>query len=112
MVKNSTETWRRYGTVEVSRDERGRFLHWEIISIISRKQVSVYQNVYTRRGVESRRWQLYSRNGMILQRGVITAIHYPPKIRFLTIDAEKLLSNPYQYIDPEARWIGRPEVGY
>jgi hypothetical protein len=41
---------------------------------------------------------------------MIWAFRHPPRKQFLTIDAEKLLDDPYRYIDVKVQWIDRPEV--
>lgn len=105
------ETWKKYGEVTVSRDSKGRFVHWEkfIPRVFTTKSISVYGNVLSNGRVESRRAQVFGR-GRDLQHVMTLLIRHPPKDRFLTIEAEKLSATPHRYLDMEARWLNRPEA--
>lgn len=105
------ETWKKYGEVRVTRDEKGRFVHW--LKVIPRafntKSVAVYGYVLSKGRVESRRAQVFGR-GRDLRIVMPLLIRHPPKSRFLTIKAERLSATPYRYLDMEARWVDRPEA--
>jgi len=56
-----------------------------------------------------RRIQVYG-NGRQLYRVMQLASKYPPKQQFLTIDASKLLRDPWKYLSKEERWDARPLI--
>jgi hypothetical protein len=58
---------------------------------------------------KSRRIQVYG-SGKQLHRVMLLASQHPPRARFLTIDAGKLLSNPWKYLSRTEFWDARPRV--
>jgi hypothetical protein len=99
------ENWKKYGRVKVSRDAKGRFIHWEKIVRVARqaywgKTVAVYDSL--------RRYQFYG-SGKDLQKAVIWAHRFPPRRRHVIVSAEEFLANPFKYGE-EGMWIGKPEV--
>jgi hypothetical protein len=69
------------------------------------KQIVGYGTVHC----QSRRIQVYG-SGKQLQRVMLLASRHPPRIRFLTIDASTLLSNPWRYLSREEFWDAKPRV--
>jgi len=58
---------------------------------------------------KSRRIQVYG-NRKLLYKVMLLASQHPPLTRFLTINAETLLSNPWRYLSREEFWDDRPRV--
>ena len=114
-MATKTENWKGWGRVSVSRDARGRFVHWErIISVFRGNAVSVYGSVRTRHGVYDARYDIEygsPSTGTVreLRDAIEIAIHLPPKRRFITVGAREFLRHPDQYGE-RGRWIERPEV--
>jgi hypothetical protein len=110
-----SENWKGRGRVSVSRDARGRFVHWErIISVFRGKAVSVYGTAKTKYGSYSARYDLEygtPQTGTVreLRDAVARALHLPPKRRFTTVGAREFLSHPYDY-GTEGHWVGRPDI--
>ena len=110
--------WKGRGKVSVSRDARGRFVHWErIISVFEGKAVSVYQTAIVRgKRYEARYDFEYGspRTGTVrdLSNAIAKAMHLPPKRSHprVALGAKEFLDHYYQYGDREGRWVARPEV--
>lgn len=103
------ERWKRYGRVEVSRDERGRFVSWHrIVREVVGKRIAVYGRAMVDGRISSRRYEFDGR-GKDLHRAVALALDYPPKHRFISISAKKFNSNPSKYVG-RGYWVGKPEV--
>lgn len=129
-----TETWRDK-RVKVARNPRGRFVSWHKIRpyryrkdnrkltvAISRreqrvpirvvassgKRVAVYGKAWTRRGIESRRWEIHARSGKQLYDAVRFAVTQPPRKRFTVISAEDMEDIGPE--DVEGEWLDRPEI--
>lgn len=104
------ENWGSRGKVSVTRDERGRFVHWELwVDAIIRKAtygktISVYGVGVNKYGRKSSRYD-FSGTGRELEQAVRTAVHIPPKDRFVRVSARAFLSNPYKY-GAEGHWDG------
>jgi hypothetical protein len=96
------ENWGRYGRVSVTRDERGRFVHWELyVEALIRKtyygkSIAIYGIGVNRFGRKSRRYEFFG-VGRELEQAVRRAIHLPPKDRFVSVSAREFLDNPYKY---------------
>ena len=114
-MATKTENWKGWGRVSVSRDARGRFVHWErIISVFHGNAVSVYGTAKTKFGRYGARYDLEygtPSKGTVkeLRDAVALALHLPPKKRFTTVGAREFLSHPYDY-SAGGHWIGRPDV--
>ena len=110
------ENWKGRGNISVTRDARGRFVHWErIISVFRGHAVSVYQTAVTRHGRYEARYDFEygsSSTGTVreLSDAIAIAMHLPPKRRFVAVGAKEFLKNPGQFGDREGRWVARPEV--
>jgi hypothetical protein len=127
-----TETWRGK-RVKVARSPRGRFVSWHkirpyryrkdgrirtvaryeqraLIRVVasSGKRVAVYGKAWTRRGIESRRWEIYARSGKQLYGAVRFAVTQPPRKRFTVISAEDMEDIGPE--DVEGEWLDRPEI--
>jgi hypothetical protein len=104
------ENWGSRGKVSVTRDERGRFVHWETwVDAIIRmetygKTISVYGTAINRFGRKSSRYD-FSGTGRELEQAVRTAVHMPPKGRFVKVSARDFLMNPGRY-GSEGHWSG------
>jgi IS30 family transposase len=73
--------------------------------LYSGHQIAGYGTVHG----QSRRIQVYG-SGKQLYKIMLLASHHPPKTRFLTIDASKLLNNPWRYLSREEFWDAKPRV--
>ena len=69
------------------------------------RQIAGYGTVHG----QSRRIQVYG-SGKQLYRVMLLASQHPPRTRFLTIEAENLLSNPWRYLSREEFWDAKPRV--
>lgn len=108
-----TENWGKRGKVTVTRDAKGRFVSWKpMINTFSygfsRKSVAVYGYCITEEGKSSRRYE-FSGDGRAIYQAVALAQHIVPKKRFVTINAEAFIDDPYVY-GTEGYWIDRPEI--
>jgi hypothetical protein len=104
MVRRS-ETWKKYGQVEVTRDEKRRFIHWQkILPVAKGKAVAVYGTFITQDGKDSRRYEFYDGTGRETYQSVLLAHEYPPKRRFVSVSAKKFLANPFKYAT-KGYWI-------
>jgi riboflavin synthase alpha subunit len=88
------ERWERYGRVKVTRDKKGRFIHWEkLISVVSElmqgKAVAVYGTCRTKYGTKSRRYEFVGGTGRELYECIAWAIHHPPSARESTMPRRK-----------------------
>jgi hypothetical protein len=104
------ESWSKYGRVSVTRDKRGRFVHWELyVEALIRKtyygkSIAIYGIGVNRFGRKSRRYEFFG-VGRELEQAVRRAIHLPPKDRFVNVSAQAFNSNPYRY-GAEGHWDG------
>lgn len=114
-MANKTENWKGWGRVTVSRDSRGRFVHWErIIPIHLGEIVSVYGTAKTKFGQYSARYDIEygtPKTGTVreLRDAVALALHLPPTRRFERVGAREFLNRPHDH-GTEGRWVERPEV--
>ena len=69
------------------------------------KQIAGYGTVRGR----PRRIQVNG-NGKELYKVMLLASKHPPKLQFLTIDASKLLRDPWKYLSKFETWDVRPEI--
>ncbi|MBS7631144.1 hypothetical protein KEJ47_06160 [Candidatus Bathyarchaeota archaeon] len=103
------ENWKGKGRVNVTRDERGRFVHWEpwVEYVIRKttygKAIAVYGVGVNRFGRQSRRYEFFG-TGRDLERAVRLAYHHPPKGQFMTLSARDFISNPSRY-GSEGYWL-------
>jgi hypothetical protein len=105
-----SEDWKGLGRVSVSRDGRGRFVHWErVTSLFMEKAVTLYQTAITRQGRQEMRYEITG-SGRDVYRAIAIAMYLPPKRRFTVVEARDFLSNHGMYGDAEARWVARPNV--
>lgn len=98
------ETWKNRGEVEVTRDERGRFISWQkLVSVFTGKRVAMYGTRVINGKRDSGRYEFYG-GGRDLQRAIRLALTFPPKQRFVTVSAREFLRNPSKY-GTEGYWI-------
>lgn len=108
MTTTRKENWGKRGKVIVTRDERGRFVHWELYyeALIRKnyygKAIAVYGVGVNRFGRASRRYEFFGR-GRELEEAVRRAYHYPPKGQFVSVSASEFNSNPSRY-GSEGHW--------
>ena len=110
------EDWGKRGEVSVTRDERGRFVHWEFIKNLvgSGKAVSVYGRCRTTFGEYSGRYDFEygsPSTGTVrdLRDAIAFSLHFPPKRRHITVSASEFLQKPFDY-GTRGYWVGRPDI--
>jgi len=116
-----TETWKGK-RVKVTRSNRGRFVSWHKIRRYRRGVTAkrAWRTGVSRRGARfgggkgvavwsgSKRIQMHG-SGQQLYRAMQLAVKHPPKEKFLTISAEALLDDPYNYLE-RREWHDRPSI--
>jgi hypothetical protein len=116
-MATKTENWKGWGRVSVSRDARGRFVHWELIKNLGGfggRAVSVYGRCKTSKGDYSGRYDFEfgtHRTGTVreLRDAIVLSLHQPPRRRHITVPAREFLHNPYAY-GSRGHWVGRPDI--
>jgi len=92
------EEWKRWGRVEVTRDDKGRFVSWrKIVAAYEGKKIALYGCCKTRYGTYTARYEFYGGNGKALQKCMIVASRLPPKQRYVTVNVYDFLRNPFKF---------------
>ncbi|MCJ7634422.1 hypothetical protein MUP77_18775 [Candidatus Bathyarchaeota archaeon] len=114
-MPNRKENWKGIGLVNVSRDARGRFVHWEFITnLFGNRALSMYGSRVTmwERGparYEFRYGTSYTGTVRELRDAVAFALHFPPKRKIVVVGAREFLDHPQDY-GTRGNWIGRPDI--
>ena len=106
----TTENWKRYGRVSVTRNSKGQFVKWQRVSTprsffgfgFFGKQVSVYGHCSNGVG---QRYDFHG-TGRDLYKAIHLAHRIVPKRRFVRVSASAFLANPYRYGE-RGYWIVR-----
>jgi hypothetical protein len=97
------ETWKGKGQFTVTRDTRGRFIHWvrfvevAVSMSFTGKAVAMYGYSVTREGRASRRYEFYGGTGRDLYHCIAYAVNHPPRGRFQSVSVRDFLFNPSKY---------------
>ena len=97
-MPRSKEYWKRWGKVEVSRDEKGRFVSWKrAFTVYEGKEIDLYGNCRTKYGTYPARYEFYGGTGRDYQKCMIIASRLPPRRPYTTVNVYDFLSDPHRY---------------